>query len=101
MEEVSLGLGEAIEAPDEGGDVGEENALEGGAGAEDFFELVTMGLEGERVFSVEVGVGVGDAVFQGVFGDFFLSCGGAGAGGFLGVGAVGGEAFGGDWRFEV
>ena len=54
---------------------------------------------GWAAFAVEArGLGA-EGVFEGVLGGLFFAVGGARAGGFLGVGAVGGEFAGGDFAF--
>ena len=92
---VDLGLNgaEAAEEPvaiDEGVD---EQALVGGGGAEAAVVFVDEFLEGGESFAAdELSFGV-DAGFEGIHGGAGLALGGAGAGGFLRVEAIGCELF--------
>ena len=70
--------------------------LEGGLGAEGLVHLVEVDLVGGGAFGGEEG-GLGAAVFAGVLGYFGFAVLRARAGGFFGIGAVGGEFFGGKW----
>ena len=95
-EELFFGVGHAVELPDDLTDLGDEVVLEGGLGVEGFVHLIEVNLVGGITFAGEEG-GLGAAVFAGVLGDFGFAFGGARAGGFFGVLAVGGEFFGRNW----
>ncbi|HOG48047.1 MAG TPA: hypothetical protein PLJ35_17825 [Anaerolineae bacterium] len=98
-DEAGLDAEETAEAPMAGGDGLDEHILHGGGGAQLGAE---GGEEGVVLLAGLVGrEGVGDdvggeqAVADGVPADLRFALGRAGAGGFLGVGAVGGEGGGG------
>ncbi len=96
VEEVVFGLLDAAELPGEVDDAVEEGELDGVAGAEVAFQFVAEGGEGGGAFAGEDG-GVGaDAVLEGVEAGAGFALGRARAGGFQGVGAVGGETAWGD-----
>ena len=88
--EVALGVGHALDFPEDLRDLRYKMVLEGGAGAELFVELDMEDFVGGVAFGGEEG-GLGAAVFAGVLGDGLFACFGARAGGFMGVSAVGGE----------
>jgi hypothetical protein len=93
---MDLGVGEAAESPGGVDDLGGEDVLDGGLGVEFFLEFL-----GEAIVAVGVFVGEGDfggaeVVGGGVLGGGGFALWGAGAGGLLGVFAVGGEFFGGN-----
>ena len=97
VEELEFDFGDLGEFPGDVGDFFDEDVLDGGDGAEFFLEFF-VGLE-------EGGVGVvggllgGEAVGFGVLRDGLFALGCAGACGFFGVVAVGGEAFFGEGEF--
>jgi hypothetical protein len=87
--EVALGVLHALQLPEDLGDLGDDEVLHGGAGAEVGFHFSAEDFVGGIALGGEQG-SVGAAVFAGVLGDGFFSVFGAGAGGFAGVGTVGG-----------
>jgi hypothetical protein len=84
--------GDLVELPGEVGELGDEDLLHGGRGAE-FFDELLLGLAVGGV-RAEVGGwgGGGEVVGAGVLGGAGFALGGAGAGGVLGVEAVAGGA---------
>jgi hypothetical protein len=99
LEEIRGGAGEAAEGPEGVGDAFGEHSFAGGFGGEVVEDFVFEGVEGGGAFGGEEGDGVvggglaGLAVLEGVVGGSFLTLLCAGAGGFLGVLAVGLQAF--------
>jgi hypothetical protein len=91
--EERLGGLKSPEPPGDRDDAVHQEKLCGGLRSEFQEERVAEGVEGFDVFAFEAEVAAEDAVGGGVFGGFGFSFGSAGAGGFLGVGAVGGEFF--------
>jgi hypothetical protein len=83
-EEVVLGDGDALDGKE----------LLGVGGLVDIDEVGAKAVDGVAVFEFEDSEGdAGEAVLAGVLGGFRFAFGGTGAGGFAGVGAVGGELF--------
>jgi hypothetical protein len=90
-EQFALGVAQAGEFPESVGElVGEDAGGEGG-GVVAFLDFVAVGVVGGFAFVGEAGGLGAEAVFEGVEGGDFLAGGGAWAGGFSGVAAVGGE----------
>jgi hypothetical protein len=100
VEEVGFGLGDPLELPGEEGDAVGEEFFDRGLGVEVGVEGLGEGGEGFAFVGGDEGLGGegggGEAVRGGVLGGAEFAFLGAGAGGFPGVGAVGGETFFGD-----
>jgi hypothetical protein len=91
---VAFGFLPAAEAPVEGDDAVGLGEFEEVFGAEGFQEAIAVGDEAGLGFGLLEEEGGVDGVGGGVLGAFGLAFWGFGAGGFLGVGAVGGETAG-------
>jgi len=92
--DAGFGAVEAAEAPGGEDDGLGEDLLAGGGGLEIAEEGVAEGVVFGLVLGGEDGALGGEAVAEGVEAGDGLAFGGAGAGGLLGVGAVGGQASG-------
>jgi hypothetical protein len=79
----------ALESPGEADGAVGEGGFEGALGGQFGEHLVAVGLEFAWIFANDDGVAGDQAVLESVLGDGGLACGGAGAGGFLGVLAIG------------
>jgi len=96
FEEVVFVALEALEAPEGGGDAEGEGVFEGAVGGDGLDDIAVEGVPVVGVFDGgEYGDFCVDAVGDGVAGGFLFALGGFGAGAVAGVGAVGGELFGG------
>ena len=88
-EDFGFDFGNAVELPGDGNELLGEGELFDGLGVECFEVALGEKLVVGGVFGGEQGGLRGQAVFEGVEGGFGFAGGGAGAGGFLGVEAVG------------
>ena len=88
-EDAGLEAEDAAETPFGAGQLADVRILEGVGGLEDVEETVEQGLEVGGVLLGEDGVAGAEAVGAGVGGDLGFALGSSGAGGALGVAAIG------------